>query len=358
MGNDGRSRPRILVLSARDPVPPSQGDEVRLAGLLEAAGEIGTVTLAVRGGGRDPSDGRDLRFFPVSGWDTALGIAQQAVRGRPAALGPYVRRMPAVEGPWDVVIASQLKMWRWAAAVDGRIRVLDLVDALGRYVASPRLPLSRRLPLLGVRVEERTAVRHFDRVWVSSEADREFVARYGRCAPEVVQNGPLHPRPLPPAPVGRHLLFVGNLRYPPNRQGIRWFLGSVWPDLAAEGFTLDLAGAGTEDLPNLKGARALGFVPDIESLYRRANCAVSPVRWGTGSQLKVWEALGYGRRVVVTPEGAAAIGPQDGVLVAEGRDGWIEVLRREAVRSDAAVASPRPVAKLFRDALAALVSRL
>lgn len=358
MGRDGRGQPRILVLSARYPFPPSQGDEARLAGLLEAAREIGTLTLAVRGDGRAPKHGRDLRFFPVSGWDTALGIAQQVIRGRPAALGPHVRRMPAVEGPWDMVIASQLKMWRWAAAVDGRLRVLDLVDALGRYVASPRLPFSRRLPLLGVETEERAAVRSFDRIWVSSEADREFVEQYGRCTVEVVPNGPLHKKPLPPAPAGRHLIFVGNLRYPPNRQGVRWFLGSVWPDLAAEGFTLDLVGRGTEDLPSLPGIRALGYVQDVEPLYRRANCAVSPVGWGTGSQLKVWEALGYGRRIVVTPEGAVAIGPQDGVLVAEGRDGWIEALRGEFARGEAPVASPRPIAEIFRDTLEALVSRI
>ena len=326
----GISRPRLLVLSTRSPFSPRGGDQVRLLGLLRAAVAIGDTTLAIWGepGGSTSIEEFTVQRFSVPKLVALLGVIGQGIRDRPLILGPYVRGFPVIPGRWDLVIGFQLKTWRWAQVVPASVHVLDMVDSLSRYREAPELPIRKKWQLRGVRREEEEARAAFDQVWVSSEADRDYLATMADVPMQVVPNGPLQINPLPQARKGKRLLFVGNHTYPPNRQGIEWFLREIWPELQREGFNLDLVGEGSQRFGNRLGVRGCGQVDAIEPFYAQARCVISPVWWGGGSQSKIWEALGYGRRIVVRPEGAGGIAPRVGIEVASGREEWVRAVRQ------------------------------
>ncbi len=326
---DGINRPRILVLSTKSPFPPRGGDDVRLMGLLRAAAGLGDTTLAVWGENRgSATEEVEIRTFPLTRLTILSGALGHALSGRPLIVGPYARRFPVIEGHWDLVVGFQLKTWRWAQAVGASIHVLDLVDSLSQYARSEGLPLLKKLQLLAIGTEETRAVRYFDQTWISTEADRSQIAGVEDGKVEVVPNGPLVVKALPRLEPGKSLLFVGNLVYPPNRQGIEWFLKEVWPQLVPDGFSLDLVGNGSENFGQVPGVSAHGVVPELESFYAKADLAISPVQWGGGSQLKIWEALGYGRSVIVTSAGSASFDPCPGILIADGAEKWVASIRR------------------------------
>jgi glycosyltransferase involved in cell wall biosynthesis len=123
---------------------------------------------------------------------------------------------------------------------------------------------------------------------------------------------------------GRTLLFVGNLGYWPNVEGLVWLLERVWPRVVAGSArppALWLAGGGCPPelarLARRAGARLLGAVEDLEAVYGRATLALAPLRCGGGTRIKIVEAALARVPVVATSFGAAGLG------LRSGRDLWL-----------------------------------
>ena len=58
------------------------------------------------------------------------------------------------------------------------------------------------------------------------------------------------------------------------------------------------------------GVSAPGFAPDLAALYQQANLVVVPIHSGGGTNIKVLEAMAYGRPCLVSSFVAAAYGGQ------------------------------------------------
>ena len=113
------------------------------------------------------------------------------------------------------------------------------------------------------------------------------------------------------------LLFVGSVSYRPNQQGLEWFIGEVLPRLRDAGMDveLEIVGApGRSSLPAVPEVRVRGVVADLKPFYERAHATIVPVLYGSGTRLKVVEAMAYGRPVVATSIGA------EGLPVNAGRE--------------------------------------
>jgi len=169
--------------------------------------------------------------------------------------------------------------------------------------------------------QERLLLPRFRRVYVCSAGDREtIISRLPGLAVAVAPNVVSPPGEPAGLPGDGEILFVGNLGYYPNQEGIDWFCGQVLPPLrrlAARPFTVRVAGGG---LPPRLARRLTGHpevvlagpVADLEPLYRQARLAVAPVRAGGGTRIKVLEALVRGRPVVSTLAGAEGIAAESG----------------------------------------------
>src|SRR5208283_2677634 len=115
------------------------------------------------------------------------------------------------------------------------------------------------------------------------------------------------PSPLPPNPSSKAILFVGMLSYIYNAQGITTFLKEAWPLIrqAHPDAIFRLVGSrlteqDRERWAAVPGVELVGFVKDLREAYRDCAFGMVPIWSGGGTNIKVLEALMYGRTCVVS----------------------------------------------------------
>jgi glycosyltransferase involved in cell wall biosynthesis len=165
---------------------------------------------------------------------------------------------------------------------------------------------------------------------VCSELDAERARAVGIPRVAVVPNGyRVVDEPVGRTAVGRPptVLFQGTLRYPPNAEAARFLVDEVVPLLAQEVPDVQVRLVGTtapglERLDAPPRVRVVGQVPSIDDELARADLVVVPLRFGSGTRLKVLEAFAHRVPVVSTALGAEGLGAVDGVhlLVADRPD--------------------------------------
>lgn len=162
----------------------------------------------------------------------------------------------------------------------------------------------------------------FDRVFVAAERDVGGMAGAAAisCLPNIVDERTLQ---AAPASDVLRLMFVGSLRYPPNARAVGWISDQLAPALERLGtgpFELAVCGAGLADGTELHPRLSVrGYVDDLAEVYAESDVALVPLTYGSGTPLKLLEAMALGVPVVATGFAAAAVGAEHGehLLVAD-----------------------------------------
>jgi glycosyltransferase involved in cell wall biosynthesis len=120
------------------------------------------------------------------------------------------------------------------------------------------------------------------------------------------------------------LVFVGTMNYRPNADAVIYLASQILPEIwkTRPQVTLTVVGqTPPEEVQRLAGPRITitGWVDDVRPYIDRAAVVVTPVRIGSGTRLKVLEALAMGKALVSTPLGCEGIAVEDGehVLLAD-----------------------------------------
>ena len=192
-------------------------------------------------------------------------------------------------------------------------------------------------------VYERRYLRRFDQLISMSDADRQHLGRLtGHPDIAVVPNGVdvTHYQPSAEPPDPKRVVFTATLDHPPNCDGILYFVRDIWPLIqdAEPDARLDIVGANPPpEIQRLASdtVRVTGFVPDIRPHIAVASVFICPLRFASGTRLKILEAMAMGKTVVSTSVGA------EGIECTAGRDLFI---------ADAPAAFARQVIHLLRDA--------
>lgn len=115
------------------------------------------------------------------------------------------------------------------------------------------------------------------------------------------------------------LLFVGLLKYPPNVNGLKWFISEIYrkfSDRYADAECLVVGRDPCEDVKSICSEHGnIELHADVESLvpyYERARAVVVPILAGGGTRIKILEAGLTGRPVLSTPIGAYGLDLRDG----------------------------------------------
>ena len=109
------------------------------------------------------------------------------------------------------------------------------------------------------------------------------------------------------------LLFIGSGDYRPYEVGLAWFLDKVYPEVArAVPVSFQVVGQPPRRPRQAPGVSYLGRVPSVLPHYERAHVLVVPVFEGSGTRLKVVEAMALGRPVLSTRLGAEGLGIEPG----------------------------------------------
>ncbi len=278
---------------------------------------VASLTLLDRPPGRPWSQLGDLArdlFSPLP--RQVRGLDLTATRAAVAALRP---------DSFDAVFAYRIDFGHYAGVLHHRRLVLDIDDPehtrWARRAAATAAGADRR------SVADVAKLRGFEHA-AEAGAKLAFV-----CQPNDADGWPVRPEvvpntvDLPPAPARAVdtpvVLFVGNCGgsdLSPNVDAVRHFLADVWPAVraavpAAEFHLVGSAGPATRAaVAAAQGGVLRGFVDDLAAAYATAAVSVAPIRFGTGTRVKILEAFAHACPVLATPLGA------EGIAAVPGRE--------------------------------------
>lgn len=253
----------------------------------------------------------------ISGYCPEMtALVQQAVRQR----------------PFDAVIASITNVAPYALEVPRAVRMLEEHNFLTvwmeeRYRSqdSPLRKTAYWMSWLKNRRYERWLFPKFETITMVSEHDlcavRENISNYrGRL--EMIPNGVDigHNRPDLAEPQPDTLVFNGSLTYNANHDAMSYFLSEIFPLIRARRPQVRLKitgrteGANLEGITGQAGVTLTGFLDDVRPSVSESWGCVVPLRIGSGTRLKILEAMALGTPVVSTSKGA------EGLLVTPGKE--------------------------------------
>jgi glycosyltransferase involved in cell wall biosynthesis len=347
--------PRVLWVTAEVPDAALGGGSIRQAHLLRtvaASAETHLLLAGRLGPGGPPAELAgvvELTVSPAPLPDShalrRLVIARRALfsrhpetvhehRGALDALRPALRR----SADFDVVLVEHAGLAPLVTERVGSRWVLTMhnLPSVQAEQAAGLAPSSRHRWLwereaAKARRLEADAGRAFDTVIAVSDQDASRLTGDVRVVPNGVDLEAFMPTPLPSTP---SLVFTGTLDYRPNVDGILWFCREVLPSAARRvpGLTLTIAGRrpvpAVRELARQPGVSVIADVADIRPVLQRARLAVVPIRLGTGTRLKVLEAMAAGRPVVGTAVGLEGLGVEAGrhALVADDPAGLADAI--------------------------------
>lgn len=362
---------RILVVAQDFPWPVVTGSMIRLANVIESLADLGAVDLfCFLHEERDdacvtPAEvslnrvttavytERGFGAFNRLRWVFSSATIQAVSRDYGQVRSAFGRE---VAPTYDFVWFS--KAHTWAALGGPRLgpTVVDLDDledfkilarlgtrrSGGGRAHSVREALARQQARLDARRWRRLQARiarASKSVVVCSELDAK---RIGATNVHVVPNG----YPEPAVPLGRvvaasppTVLFVGLLYYPPNSDAAQWLVREILPHLQriVPEVRVRLVGSPEPRITALHRPPAVsvtGRVPSMEPELAAADVVAVPIRFGSGTRVKILEAFAHGIPVVSTRLGAEGLHAVDG---------------RELLLADTAEDFARAVARLVTD---------
>ncbi|MFQ6013837.1 MAG: glycosyltransferase [Anaerolineae bacterium] len=190
---------------------------------------------------------------------------------------------------------------------------------------------------------ERWVCRHADRVVAVSEADARAIEQL---VPDlevaVVPNGvdTEHYRPRSQLPTSKSLVFTGKMDFRPNVDAVLWFCQEILPFIIEQIPEVHFYVVGQQPhsrlshLADQPHVTLTGRVDDVRPYIAGAGVYVVPLRMGSGTRLKVLQAMAMGQAIVSTSLGC------EGISLCPGR---------EAVLADTPPDFARQVVALLSD---------
>jgi succinoglycan biosynthesis protein ExoO len=137
---------------------------------------------------------------------------------------------------------------------------------------------------------------------------------------------------------------------------MKWFIHNIWPIILNEqaSATLEIAGKGSEvfNNPSLQ-IKGIGFVDSLDEFYLRQTIIISPLRYGTGLNMKIVEALSYGKVIVSTSTSIQGFEDKSPFITANASSDFakcvIEILENDTDRLNREVKISAYVNNVFDD---------
>lgn len=186
---------------------------------------------------------------------------------------------------------------------------------------------------------ERLTHPQFDIVTCASEIDRQTFQRTNAAARfEIIPNG-VDVEDYQPAYGSEeeaHLIYIGSMDWYPNEDAVAFFADEVLPKIREKLPDVQFSAVGGNPSPRVQKLAArshilvTGRVPEIKPYFARATVFVVPLRIGSGTRLKILEALAMGKAVVSTTVGAEGLNLVDGeeILIADEPIAFTEAVLR------------------------------
>jgi glycosyltransferase involved in cell wall biosynthesis len=399
---------RTLVIAGDYPWPERMGPRIRLSMVLRALRRCGAVELfslisQFRTDVEAPDPALGLERVTRTGFDNrpprhvhVLANAlspwlplSMPIGGRATAERALVR---AAIDRYDLVWVFGARPWVLCGEPHLAPTILDLDDLEDEKIAarlsvpseSPSPSGGERLRRIGAGLVGREEIRRWRRLHVRADGEVEAIVV---CSPldadrarvRGVSRVTVVPNAYRPVaePLGRlvvgpepTVLFQGLLTYPANVDAARWLVTDVLPPLRSlvPGIRLRLVGEAASEVAALHdppSVTVVGAVPSMDPELARADVVVVPLRYGSGTRIKIIEAFAHRVPVASTSVGAEGLGTDDGVhlLIGDSADelaaACARLLGDEALRAEMTERAHHLYTSQFRsDVVEAAIARL
>ncbi len=319
----------------------TDGVRIRAKGMLSALERAGQVSMLAFHDDSGAGGDVPLPTKPEK-WERLLSPTPSLIRCFRS--DEFAKEVNERSRACDLCFCCGLQMMQYASHLPNKIPVVldnfnvesDILERLAdRRTGAKRLYW--RLQASKLRRFERWAIQRADRIIAISDADRKrFTDLYPGCAAVTVPPGlelDFYFNYPKTTPIPTRMVFVAALNWHVNIDAALWMSNEVFPKILAEfpDATLDLVGKSPASsvmaLDEKPGISVYPNVPDVLSYLARASVVVVPLRYGSGVQTKVIEAMAIGRPVVTTSVGAEGLKVTTGheLLVADDSDSFARV---------------------------------
>jgi polysaccharide biosynthesis protein PslH len=337
---------RILLLTPQLPYPPQQGTSLRNYHIIRGLAQNHEVTLLTFVEPGQATDEETLRPLTTlchhieripAPQRTSFTRLRQLLASRLPDMAHRLYtpmfeirlRQLLQQNEFDVVQIEGIELARYMTTVkktspDSRL-IFDNHNAeteLQRRNLETDRAIPRRWPAaLYSRIQvgrlarfERWALETADATVAVSDADRAHLQKLAPNAPITTIPNCIDVTDYADAeveePISFDLMFSGKMDYRPNIDAALWFAEAVWPRIKAERPETSWAIVGQKPhdrlahVQDMDGVTVTGWVESIRPYLHGATLFIMPFRIGSGTRLKLIEAMAAGKAIVSTPVGA------------------------------------------------------
>jgi len=344
---------KVLLLTQVLPYPPDSGPKIKTWNVLKYLAQHHEVTLVSFVRGDQSAEVNHLKNYcwavytvPINrgDWSDSWYMIRSLVTRQPflmvrdnqVAMHQVIKQV-TTQTQFDIVHVDQLNMAQYAERVTGAGKILDAHNALWllykrlweTMAPGPRKWLLGR-DLLLLKQYEGEICRRFEGLLTVSKEDKVALQEAAGQSLEAI----VIPIAIDTDEVVKvrrcaeadHILHIGTMFWPPNVDGILWFLREIFPLIQAQRpkTTFDVVGAKPPPeivaySSNGSGVNVTGYVVDPTPYYEATGVMVVPLRAGGGMRVKILNALAQGLPIVSTTLGCEGIAVEPGrhLLVAD-----------------------------------------
>ncbi len=361
---------KLLILTPQLPYPPQQGTTIRNFNIIRHLAPYHEITLLSFGTEQELQNAEPLRAlcrriviapYPTRSlaqraWttfasplpDMALRLASRAMRDK---LSSLVR-----DEAFDIIQIEGIEMaefWRGVQSTNPKSQLPKVVfdDHNAEYVLQRTAFESdvRRVPrwhaalysfIQWKKLEqyERKICERADHVVACSGADANAIRALAshQLPITVIPNGVDIDHYVPSDEVCAKpladlaMVYTGKMDFRPNIDAILWFCDDILPRIRAQVPLAHIVIVGQKPTPKIAARQkqnqveVTGWVNDVRPYLADAALYVVPLRMGSGTRLKVLEAMAMGKAIVSTTRGVEGIDLTNGrdVMIADSPDAF------------------------------------
>lgn len=333
---------RILMLTSSPPYPPSSGGALRayglLRGLASAGHEVHLLTFITNEESIDPHLQdlcQQVVKVPMPQRDRVQRLRQLILSNRAdietrlysSAMQDAQSRLLATIS-FDIVQYEGIEVATYLLAARATkpqaILCFDTFNAEAElqhsiYLADRAQP--RRWPAAFYSYLQSRRLKHYegdlcraaDLVLAVSAEDAAILRQYRSDGQVTVIPSGIHVNQYTPGnPSERdaqQIVFTGKMDYRPNVDAVTWFASEIWPHLENARFVIvgQQPSERVQMLASDPRITITGRVESVQPFLQSAGVYVAPLRMGSGTRLKILEAMACGCAVVATSLAAAGL---------------------------------------------------
>jgi glycosyltransferase involved in cell wall biosynthesis len=330
---------RILYISPNSPALPKTGSEQRSSLILKAMSKLATVDLAVVAWEEIPKNELDILknscghvivFNPYEKRSIVKRVFERIRSYLYLAIGDYYTPINRTlekaiikitkETKYDLIVVRYLTTARHVNIFQSSNIVVDIDDLPSESYRTNTVLASRTWVMRQFCIYKWNCIkRGTDRnvakcrhVWVANQ--QHAIWRNSSHLPNIpffLSQSNMPDYKAIPSSVNKDektVLFVGLMCYQPNVDAMDFYVETVWPRIIAVYPNATMRIVGKDPLPekqkrwaSFTNVTVLGFVENIQAEYAQANVIVAPIFSGSGTNIKVIEAMAYGKPCIISP---------------------------------------------------------